>query len=897
MNSKHSISLLSFSLLLLSLFCALALHLGTSLPTVSARTLAIALRQSADDPDITTIRWLTRWDAERIERIATPLLIQFHAENPTIRVQLENISQSDDYAYQLQLQLMGDDPPDLFYPATHVAYDLDQQGQLFPLDELMRADGLALTLPTNASEQAQLYRHETTQLYCLPLDVATLAVVYNRDLFEAAGVEPPQAPWTWDDLLATATHLTQDTDRDGTIDQYGIDRFYSYWPLLVWSTTGHNVFDDPQEPSAFLLEEEASVNAIQWLADLALSHDVMPPFDGATAEENLFLAGRAAMQITGYWQLPHYLAANLAIDVLPLPMGEYAVNRSDGSCLAIANQSKHPRAAWTLLKFLAGPSGIGPRMVQELQTAPPAVAMLYAQSFLINPLTPSLDTVPVPVPDTVTGLITGTVSGRVTDQATSEDRGALATWSGLPTVHTFPLYDPIHPLYEEWQPVVDRELSELWLGHHSADETIGRLANVAEDLIEDLPMANQPALTLRQSPKENLASATPTAEHHESIMPTVASATVPASTTLPLSHTATALTSSALPIVPETLISPLQLPRHYFVAPTGNDANSGLRATVPLATIQRALALVQAGDTIHLAPGDYFENLTTVNAGRAGAPITITGPADAVLRGAGKASAAFYLTDNYYTLTGFTIDGLYGDPNSKEGYTQKLLYVQGKGIKEGVTGLRVLAMRFQNAGGECLRLRYFAQQNEIAYSSFHVCGLLDFVFDEGGKNGEAIYVGTAPDQLEDGKNPTTDTDESSHNWIHHNQMDTQGNECVEIKEGGYNNVIEYNLCTGQLDPASAGIGSRGSNNIIRYNTIYDNVGAGVRLGGHKLDNRQYGIDNEVYGNYLFGNVAGGVKIITEPQKRICNNRLERNQGKQVFGEGSEAYTPTASCNE
>jgi hypothetical protein len=271
------------------------------------------------------------------------------------------------------------------------------------------------------------------------------------------------------------------------------------------------------------------------------------------------------------------------------------------------------------------------------------------------------------------------------------------------------------------------------------------------------------------------------------------------------------------------------------------------------------------------------------------------GPPEAVLRGIGEASAAFYLTHDYYTLTGFTIDGLFGDPETKDGYTQKLLYVQGKGVKSGVTGLRVLHMRFQNAGGECLRLRYFAQHNEIAYSTFQVCGLLDFVFAEGGKNGEAIYIGTSADQWEDGKNPTADPDESHHNWVHHNVMDTRGNECIEIKEGGYANLIEHNLCTGQLDPDSAGIGARGNKNIIRYNTIYSNVGAGVRLGGHEVDGIQYGVNNDVYGNSLLGNIAGGVKIVIEPQNRICGNRLERNVGKQVFGEGSDHYEPAASC--
>ena len=52
---------------------------------------------------------------------------------------------------------------------------------------------------------------------------------------------------------------------------------------------------------------------------------------------------------------------------------------------------------------------------------------------------------------------------------------------------------------------------------------------------------------------------------------------------------------------------------------------------------------------------------------------------------------------------------------------------------------------------------------------------------------------------------------------------------LDIKEGSSFNIVEYNKCTGQRDPNSGGLDSRGNDNIFRYNEIYDNLGAGVRL--------------------------------------------------------------------
>ena len=336
---------------------------------------------------------------------------------------------------------------------------------------------------------------------------------------------------------------------------------------------------------------------------------------------------------------------------------------------------------------------------------------------------------------------------------------------------------------------------------------------------------------------------------------------------------------------------------HYYVSPSGSDANSGTSPSAPFKTLQHALDVVQPGDTIHLAAGDYYEDVVTVRHGLPNAPILITGPSDAVLRGAGTSSRIFQIFHDYYTLDGFTIDGLHGDPDSISGYRDKLLYIQGTEVRDGPTGVRVLNMTFRNAGGECVRLRYFVTESEIAYNTFYRCGVHDFVFNAGGKNGEAIYVGTSSNQWGDGKNPTDDLDETTNNWIHHNFFDTQGNECVDIKEGAYNNIVEYNECTGQLDPNSAGLDSRGDNNVFRYNVVYGNVGGGVRLGGHLVNGHQYGVNNDVYGNVIYNNQAGGIKIQALPQGNICENDFSQGQQDPLFGDyaSGSGIDPDAPC--
>ena len=198
----------------------------------------------------------------------------------------------------------------------------------------------------------------------------------------------------------------------------------------------------------------------------------------------------------------------------------------------------------------------------------------------------------------------------------------------------------------------------------------------------------------------------------------------------------------------------------YYISPAGNDSNDGRSAGAAFKTIQKAIDLAQPGAVITLAPGIYLQDVRSTHNGSANAPITLAGPADAVVKGGGGARIVEINHDNI-TLSGFTIDGLWGDPNSIGGYRDKLLYVLGKQPRDGVSGLRVLKMTLMNAGGECVRLRYFAQHNEISGSSITKCGVHDFRFGAGGKNGEGIYIGTAPEQRGDGKNPTAEPDLSN----------------------------------------------------------------------------------------------------------------------------------------
>jgi hypothetical protein len=317
-----------------------------------------------------------------------------------------------------------------------------------------------------------------------------------------------------------------------------------------------------------------------------------------------------------------------------------------------------------------------------------------------------------------------------------------------------------------------------------------------------------------------------------------------------------------------------------------------IRAT-PQSGLQDALNRAQPGDVIALAPGDYRGAVKSVRDGTKAKPISICGPKTAVLRGTEYDQRIFEINHDHLVLDGFTIDGQFGaDPADKNSYAGKLIYAIGTKKGDGPSDNRFLNMTFKNAGGECVRLRYFAERNEIANSVFRVCGLYDFKFDEGGKNGEAIYIGTAPEQQGMNGAPDAQKDGSDGNWVHDNDFVTKGNECVDIKENSSKNLVESNVCTGQRDKESGGFDSRGNRNTFRFNTSFKNKGAGIRFGG---DGKKEGILNVAYGNVIRDNGPYGIQMTRNPQRLICGNTITGFKRAEFRGPRAKLPTYRGAC--
>jgi len=169
----------------------------------AAEAAAEATEAAAAEGDVVEIEyWQYSFDA-RIEAM-NQLIAQFEAENPTIKVIHNSDVPYDDFINKIAASVpagVGPDVVSLFYGWQPAWIDA---GYLTPLsEEVFPPDTVRSTF--SPMVEASFF---DGKLYTLPTAVRTLALMYNKDLMAAAGLDPENPPRTLDELKDQAVKCT-----------------------------------------------------------------------------------------------------------------------------------------------------------------------------------------------------------------------------------------------------------------------------------------------------------------------------------------------------------------------------------------------------------------------------------------------------------------------------------------------------------------------------------------------------------------------------------------------------------------------------------------------------------------------------------------------------------------
>ncbi|MBW3594326.1 MAG: sugar ABC transporter substrate-binding protein, partial [Actinobacteria bacterium] len=218
-------------------------------------------------------------------RVYTSLVEEFQKEHPDISVNLVEIAEKDDHLAKLATSFAGRTPPDLFLVNYREYAQFVARGAIEPIGDLLADRGIDLADYYEPPVQAFTYEGA---LQCMPQNVSSLAVYYNKKLFQQAGIDPPHGGWTWDEFRATAIALTA-----GDVDGLGLDPEIIRVAPFVWSNGGE-ITDDPEAPTRFTLDEPAARDALEFIISLVRDDRVVPTETEIAAQdsETRFINGK-----------------------------------------------------------------------------------------------------------------------------------------------------------------------------------------------------------------------------------------------------------------------------------------------------------------------------------------------------------------------------------------------------------------------------------------------------------------------------------------------------------------------------------------------------------------------------------------------------------------------------
>lgn len=332
-----------------------------------------------------TIRWWSVPSEEFSEEAQRGLAEQFMAENPNIRVEL-TVLPPDGYDERVNTVIgAGAGAPDvaLFWNANWWPQALDLTPFL-EADEEVNAD---IYFP----EFFYNWGVWQDKVIGLPLGVGANFVMYNKDVFDAAGVEYPSVDWTPDDFIRIATELSSQEER-----RWGGDRPRGPY-RAIWMNYGAFPYSDDSTTVDGYFNSPESIAAYTWLWDLVNSGATPTPADieilgtEGTGPYDLFISGRLAMATLNQGHMLNSIDLGVNFGIVPephIPGNERFVN-AWSLTVSIWAGTQHPEEAWQFLRYWAGPEG--QRYLMENANLFPAIPAVldeyeyadtdYAQAF------------------------------------------------------------------------------------------------------------------------------------------------------------------------------------------------------------------------------------------------------------------------------------------------------------------------------------------------------------------------------------------------------------------------------------------------------------------------------------------------------------------------------------
>ena len=283
------------------------------------------------------------------------LVDEFNKSHPTIQV--KPLETNNDYALQKVLTAVrGGTPPDVAYLYGSWAPNVAKIPTVVDLKSTVSSKSV------NWNDFYPGERAVTTvngKVIGMPALVDNLAIVYNKTLFQKAGIAPPTPNWTWDDFRAAAKKLT-----DPGAKQYGwsfpadaSEDTVWHWEAMLWEAGGA-ILNPSNTKAAF--NSPQGLQAMTMLKDMAVDDKSVYVDTTNSKYTNLFNANKIGMLVTGPWDLST-IQVPYGVQIMPTFAGSSAGHQSisgPDNWVVFNNGDTQVKAAETFVTWLTAPAQV-----------------------------------------------------------------------------------------------------------------------------------------------------------------------------------------------------------------------------------------------------------------------------------------------------------------------------------------------------------------------------------------------------------------------------------------------------------------------------------------------------------------------------------------------------------
>ena len=286
------------------------------------------------------------WDANQqagIQEICNDWTAQ---GNPEVKVEVVDW---DNYWTLLEAGASGGQLPDVFWMHSDYAQIYMENDVLLDLTSYIEKDGVDLGI--YYPDITAIYQ-SNGKTYALPKDHDTIALLYNKALFDEAGVDYPTDDWTYEDMYEAAKTITEKTPDDTYGWACNTSNDQDGWYNYVYAYGGNIVNAEKTDTAIDSAEGKAGMEMVRKLLTVGTPQAVV----AESGTDSLFQSGKVAMITQGSWMINAFYTAENHADYAWAQI-PYCDRNGDGKCQKDERWTCYNGLGWAASAATANPDG------------------------------------------------------------------------------------------------------------------------------------------------------------------------------------------------------------------------------------------------------------------------------------------------------------------------------------------------------------------------------------------------------------------------------------------------------------------------------------------------------------------------------------------------------------